>query len=248
MMRYALIALIAWSLLALGCKPVADSQGGAASPQDAAPAPQAAATEVDWLVEFRRVHGTPFDSLSRIDREKMARLQGQAPTPVATPTPRVEGDVREKVITVASGLIGLRETHGANRAPRIDEMNRLTGVPMGSPWCASANAWIYNQAGVPGNWPRSAWSPDWVKSPTWTRERGGRAPKPGDAFGIWFATHGRVAHTGLVEQWGDTFVTTLEGNTGASGSVGESDRDGDGYYRKRRLRSQIYSVRDWINE
>jgi hypothetical protein len=148
-------------------------------------------------------------------------------------------------MTEAVKLIGLRETHGSNRSPKIDEMNRLTGVPLGSPWCASFNAYIYDKAQVPPPWPKSAWSPDWVRSPTWTRASGGKTPLPGDAFGIWFANRNRVAHTGLIEKWGES-VVTIEGNTGPTGSVGEADRNGDGSYRKRRLPRQIYSVRDWI--
>jgi hypothetical protein len=173
-----------------------------------------------------------------------------APAPVATPTPKPTPaptpTTRERVRTEASSLVGLRETHGRNRSPLIDSMNRLTGAPMGSPWCASFNAYIYNRAEVPPPWPRSAWSPDWVQSPTWTRGKGGQTPLPGDAFGIWFSNKGRVAHTGLIEKWGEA-VVTIEGNTGPTGSVGEADRNGDGSYRKRRLPRQIHSVRDWIS-
>jgi len=171
------------------------------------------------------------------------------PAPVATPTPTPAPTptTRERVMTEASSLVGLRETHGRNRSPIIDAMNRLTGAPFGSPWCASFNAYIYDQAAVTPPWPRSAWSPDWVQSPTWTRGKGGKTPLPGDAFGIWFSNKGRVAHTGLIEKWGDA-VVTIEGNTGPTGSVGEADRNGDGSYRKRRLPRQIHSVRDWIPE
>lgn len=146
----------------------------------------------------------------------------------------------------ADKLIGLRETQGANRSKTIDAMNRLVGAEMGSPWCASFNAYVYDLAKVPGPWPRSAWSPDWAKDPTWTAKKGGEDPKPGDSFGIFFASKGRVAHTGLIEKWGES-ATTVEGNTGPTGSVGEKDRNGDGSYRKRRLRTQIHSVRSWIN-
>lgn len=187
-----------------------------------------------------------------------------SPTPSPTPSPKppvkppskpVEPSkpdlaipTRERVVNVANGLLGLRETKGKNRSPQIDAMNKFVGAPLGSPWCASFNAWIYKEAGVK-KFPKSAWSPDWVQSPTWTRSKGGRTPLPGDPFGIWFRNKGRVAHTGLVEKWGNS-VTTIEGNTGPSGTVPGSagDREGDGSYKKFRLKSQIYSVRNWIDE
>lgn len=187
-------------------------------------------------------------------------LPSPTPTPTPKPSPKppispVEPSkpdlavpVRERVVNVANGLLGMRETNGKNRSPKIDAMNKFVGAPLGSPWCASFNAWIYKEAGVK-NFPKSAWSPDWVKSPTWTRSKGGQNPLPGDAFGIYFPSKKRVAHTGLVEKWGNS-VTTIEGNTGPSGTVPGSagDRDGDGSYKKFRLKSQIYSVRDWIDE
>lgn len=186
------------------------------------------------------------------------------PTPTPTPTPKppvkpptkpVEPSkpdlglpVRDRVVKSAESLLGLKETNGNNRSPIIDKMNKFVGAPLGSPWCASWNAWNYNEAGATG-YPKSAWSPDWVRSPTWTRSKGGKTPLPGDAFGIYFSSKGRVAHTGLISKWGNS-VETLEGNTGPSGTVAGSpgDREGDGSYKKRRLRTQIYSVRNWLDK
>jgi len=152
---------------------------------------------------------------------------------------------RQRVIAEASSLIGLRETHGRNRSPIIDKMNLFANANLGDPWCASFNAWVYHVAEIP-KFPKSAWSPAWVNNPTWTRAKGGRPPLPGDPFGIWFSNKGRVAHTGLIEKWGDA-VICLEGNTGPTGSIGENDRNGEGSHKKRRLKSQIYSVRNWID-
>lgn len=246
-MRHALVVLIACIIFPVACKPVANTKSDPPPSAGIETSQAAQKDEIDWEAEFRRVHGTAYDQLSKVDREKMETLKAgrgaSQETEIKTETSYI--NIRKRVIKTAESLIGLRETHGPNRSPMIDEMNRLTGVPLGSAWCASANAWIYDRAKVPGNWPRSAWSPDWVRSPTWTRANGGKEPLPGDAFGIWFAQYGRVAHTGLVEQWGES-VLTLEGNTSPTGAVGEADRNGDGYYRKRRLASQIYSVRDWI--
>lgn len=164
-----------------------------------------------------------------------------SPSPLEEPRP----SPRERVVSEAQNLIGLRETHGRNRSPVIDKMNLFANANLGDPWCASFNAWIYHLAEIT-NFPRSAWSPAWVNNPTWTRKSGGETPKPGDPFGIWFSNKGRVAHTGLIEKWGDA-VICLEGNTGPTGSIGEAERNGEGSHRKRRLKSQIYSVRNWID-
>ena len=214
--------------------------------------PAASVFPSDNLTEFRRLHGSDFDPNSKADRDKMAKIVGVYPNTINHDKPAINdpapaaGSTRGNVVASATSHIGMRETHGSNRSPKIDEMNRLTGVPMGSPWCASWNAYHY-QAGSVRSFPKSAWSPDWVASPTWTRAKAGRTPLPGDAFGIWFSDRNRIAHTGIIESWGSDVAVTLEGNTGPSGSMGEADRNGDGSYRKRRMKSTIHSVRNWID-
>jgi len=48
-------------------------------------------------------------------------------------------DVADKIISLirADVDLPLRETHGKNRSPRIDQFNIRTGAPLGSPYCAS---------------------------------------------------------------------------------------------------------------
>lgn len=46
-------------------------------------------------------------------------------------------------VDTALRYVGTRETHGPNRSPVIDRWNRAVGVPLGSPYCASAvSAWL----------------------------------------------------------------------------------------------------------
>jgi hypothetical protein len=165
--------------------------------------------------------------------------------PTSSPVEESRPSPRERVIAEASSLMGLKETHGRNRSPVIDKMNLFANANLGDPWCASFNAWVYHLAEIP-KFAKSDWSPAWVQNLSWTRISGGDITKSGVPFGIYFQNKGRVAHTGLIEKWGDA-VVTLEGNTGPTGVVGEADRNGDGSYRKRRLKSQIYSVRNWID-
>lgn len=149
-------------------------------------------------------------------------------------------DTREEVIKEARSLVGIREKTGNNDGEVVEKILASTGNKKGEPWCASFNYYVYSRARLGGVVPRSAWSPDWVRNPSWINDSG-TTPLPADTFGIYFPSKGRVAHTGIIESWGKKWVTTIEGNTNLAGS-----REGDGVYRKCRLRSQIYSVRSWL--
>lgn len=157
---------------------------------------------------------------------------------------------------------------GINSGPQVEDYLRYVNLGRGQPWCAAFICWVYGQAGVEN--PRSGWSPDLFKRTkvVWTRaesiklkgksEQGYRAsgmgyevsgrrlmglqPRFGDVFGIYFPEKERIAHAGFVDQWEDTWLITVEGNTSISGS-----REGDGVYRKRRLVKSIYVVARYIN-
>ena len=67
------------------------------------------------------------------------------------------------------------------------------------------------------------------------------------AFGIWFASKGRIAHTGLLERRDGDWLITIEANTSPTAAVGSAaDRDGQGVYRKRRHWRTVHSTRDWL--
>jgi hypothetical protein len=154
---------------------------------------------------------------------------------------------REAVLKVARPLIGTTEATGNNDGPIIDAILGSVGLAgTRNPYCAAFNYYCYETAGQGAVAPRSAWSPDWLAKPTWLKGQG-REPQPADAFGIYFASKKRVAHTGLVEKWGQT-VLTIEGNTSPQAGFGsEADRNGDGIWRKRRLAKQIHSVKNWLD-
>lgn len=178
-----------------------------------------------------------------------------SPTPISSPTPKPKPSPiptpgpRERVLGVATALIGTKEATGKNDGPIIEAILASTGNRKGDPYCAAFNYYVYREAGLSNFVPRSAWSPDWVRSPTWTRADGGRSPEPADAFGIYFPSKKRVAHTGLVKSWGSSAVVTVEGNTSPEAASGSSaDRDGGGIWSKRRLVRQIHSVRNWLDK
>lgn len=154
---------------------------------------------------------------------------------------------RAAVLAAAQSAVGWQEATGRNDGPQIERILAGTGNRRGDPYCAAFVYWSGLTAGFPKLYPRSAWSPDMVAAPTWTRARGGREPQPADTFGIYFPAKGRVAHTGLIEQNRGSVFVTIEGNTSPDAAPGSAaDRDGGGVWRKRRLRSQVHAVRDWI--
>lgn len=147
----------------------------------------------------------------------------------------------KEIIRVARGTIGWREESG-NSGPLVDKILASVGLKGSkAPWCAAWVVYVGDEAfGREQNpYPRSAWSPDFVKRPDWNRGRGTK-PGPADTFGIYFPSLGRVAHTGLVEKLEGKMVVTIEGNTNDDGS-----REGDGVYRKRRPLDTMLAKR-WL--
>jgi hypothetical protein len=154
---------------------------------------------------------------------------------------------RNRILAIAAGQIGTTEATGNNDGP-VDKYLASVGLEgTGAPYCAAFNRWVYDAANLRTAGPRSALAAAWVQTPTWTAARGGRTPLPGDPWGIYFPSKGRVAHTGLVMEWGISTVRTVEANTSPEAAPGSAaDRNGDGVWSKRRLKRQIYSVRSWL--
>lgn len=156
-------------------------------------------------------------------------------------------DARTRIMDVARSQIGTRERTGNNDGP-VDKY--LVAVGLGgtrNPYCAAFVRWCGVEAlgkGCP--YPRSAWSPDMVAKPTWKNGKG-TAPRAGDTFGIWFASKGRIAHTGLVESVRGSMLVTVEANTSPDAGTGTAaDREGGGVWRRYRPLATIHSVRSWL--
>ncbi|RXF70553.1 hypothetical protein [Arcticibacter tournemirensis] len=148
--------------------------------------------------------------------------------------------------------------------------HKYVGLKKGNPWCAAFVCYCLGKAGIAN--PRSGYCPTLfpAASVIWSRKsrvEGSRLkvestqpttrnlqpsscntqpathnPIPGDVFGIYFPEKGRIAHVGFVDEWGDKYLISVEGNTNEAGS-----REGDGVYRKRRLISSIYKVARYLN-
>lgn len=167
---------------------------------------------------------------------------------------------KKKVRQIYTSQLGIREKQ-PNSGPDVEKYLHYVNLSKGNPWCAAFVCWVYGQAGIDN--PRTGWSPGLftAKNVIWTRmklkvESGTLKasaqssmpighiglPTTGDVFGIYFPEKGRIAHVGFIDQWGDSWLITVEGNTNESESS-----EGDGVYRKRRLTRSIYRVARYIN-
>ena len=151
--------------------------------------------------------------------------------------------VRDCLVGCAKDEIGVKEKTGNNDGKRVEQYLRHTGLPKGFPWCAACQSFIYSKCGVQN--PNSAYCPDWFKASKVIYQRGLKGKdkfegERGDVFGIWFQEKNRIAHMGMIESVEGNLVVTLEGNTG-----GDGGRDGDGFYRKYRLKNQIFTVANY---
>lgn len=160
--------------------------------------------------------------------------------------PDPEGS-RHAVLEVARKEIGIRERSGKNDG-EVEKYIRSVGLnpKAGHPYCAAFVYWCGNKAGLPGTFPRSAWSPDFVEKPDWKQGKGS-TPEPGDVFGIHYSSKGRVAHTGFIERLRGKSIVTIEANTSSNAAIGsEADREGQGVYRKVRPLITVYAVKKWF--
>lgn len=144
--------------------------------------------------------------------------------------------------------IGVREATGRNDGKEVEKYLASTGLGKGYAWCAAFVNWNLVYCGY--DTPKSpAWSPSWFAKSNVIYHRGVimfgnrlyRQPQQSDVFGIYFQNKKRIAHVGFVDIWtAKRYFVTVEGNTNEAGS-----REGDGVYRKYRLKSQVYKIARW---
>lgn len=140
--------------------------------------------------------------------------------------------------------IGVRELTGHNDGKQVEEFLASCNLKRGEPWCAAFVCWTFKKAGVKAI--VSGYSPNWFTSKyvIWTRgAKNNFTPQPSDVGGLYFANKGRIAHTFFIDSWpsGSSTAITVEGNTNEAGS-----REGDGVYRKRRLKTQLYKISRYL--
>lgn len=153
--------------------------------------------------------------------------------------------VRECVIQSYTSEIGVREATGHNDGDQVEKYLSSVGLPKGYAWCAAFVNYNLRKCGA--QHAGSGWSPNWFPLHRTVVTRlglgdAGYEPRAGDVFGIFFLDKKRIAHIGFIHVWGRNNVVTVEGNTNNMGS-----REGDGVYKKTRLKNQIYAVANWID-
>jgi len=160
--------------------------------------------------------------------------------------------VLEKIDGVYTSQIGVRELTGHNDGVMVEQYLAVTGFKKGNAWCAAFIAWSFERASSELNvvikTPKSAWAPSWFPPGKVIYTKGLPSslkviPERADVFGIYYAQHKRIGHVGFIDEWPphDNYAITVEGNTNNAGS-----REGDGVYRKRRLKENIYKVSRWV--
>lgn len=146
-------------------------------------------------------------------------------------------DLRTCVQSCFQSQLGVREATNNNDG-EPEKYLKSVGFGKGAAWCGAFVHWtLYQCIGdeiyqfLPTN-KAFAWTPNYVKDVSRFTDN----PKPGDLITIYFSSKGRVAHVGFVDAYPEgNQVVTIEGNTNQAGS-----REGDGVYRKYRLKKQIY--------
>jgi hypothetical protein len=143
----------------------------------------------------------------------------------------------EAVADVYTSQLGVRES-GNNEGDEVEKYLASTDLKPGYAWCASFITWTFERAGIEAI--HSAWTPDWFPHRLTIYKRGQVTGIPlqiADVFGIYFQNKGRIAHVGFIHRVDGGYVVTVEGNTNGSGA-----REGDGVYKKRRVKRQVYKV------
>ena len=154
--------------------------------------------------------------------------------------PMTTSIIGDAIAQTAAAEVGVREVPpDSNRGERVEAYMRSTWMDSigGWPWCAAFCCWVIEQVGerhpLPVKRPQTAGAWDYER---WARKVGADLVKPptlddlqpGDIITFTFS------HIGIVESVIGNVITTIEGNTDASGS-----REGGGVYRKRRRISQV---------
>jgi hypothetical protein len=143
---------------------------------------------------------------------------------------------RQKLLSIALAEVGVRESTGNNDGAKVEAYLSVVKLKKGQPWCAAFISWIFARAAYPA--PRTGWSPALFNRRVNTSEA-----LPGNVFGIWFGSLGRIAHVGMVEKLQGDWLLTIEGNTNIAGN-----REGDGVYRKWRHVKTVRGYADWLKQ
>ena len=154
-------------------------------------------------------------------------------------------------LDMAATQVGTIESGTSNYGPEVRDYLASTGFKEGAPWCAAFVHWSYRSCDRVIEPPRSfALAANWHSKSHRVWEKGGWVPDTadtwqrisanGDHFALWYSNLNRIGHTGLIYKETEQFFYTIEGNTNSGG-----ERDGDGVFRRKRLKKSVYCVSRW---
>lgn len=111
------------------------------------------------------------------------------------------------------------------------------------PWCAAFVHFCLDSAGYKTNINASASSAYNPKNLIYFKGKEYRTIQPGDVFTLYYASLGRIGHTGFVdEKVNESIYVTVEGNSNNGGS-----REGIGVFKRKRSLHSFYAISRWTN-
>lgn len=155
-------------------------------------------------------------------------------------------NVYEVLDSLFNTQLNIRELTGKNDGPQVEAFLRSVNRVKGDAWCAaytSYNLQYLAKRGYKVEYIVSGWSPSWAnnKFVIWKKGKPLVPFTMGDVFSIYFANLKRPAHVGFIYEDKGNTVITQEGNT-SDDNYGQATREGNKVARKRRLKSQLYTV------
>lgn len=145
-------------------------------------------------------------------------------------------------IDTLTAYLGTREATGMNDGETVERFIDNTCDLGNVAWCGAFLSYGLLQTGneIPE---LPCWSPSFFPKERVVWSRGDkRELYKGEIFGLYFESKGRIAHVGaIVEDFGDGWVLTIEGNTNSAGA-----REGNGVFKRLRHKSQLYVASDWV--
>lgn len=148
--------------------------------------------------------------------------------------------IREDVRKAYTAEIGVRELTDRNDGVRVQQYLKSSGLQGNYAWCAAFVNFIYKECGVTERARPSAQARRWFERKDKLVEW--KYVQPGDVFGLWYRRLNRIGHIGFIDEVRDNSVVTVEGNTNEAGS-----REGNGVWRKVRMKRTIYKTANWID-
>jgi len=121
---------------------------------------------------------------------------------------------------------------GNNRGKWVEIFQEAAGIGPGDPWCAAAVTFVSLVAAAPCPSESRGAVIGWRR---WALKLGAMTSKPGRGAICMHQTSASTGHIAVVVRALGPLVYSIEGNT--SSGEGGSQRDGDGLYRRVRLKS-----------